>query len=106
MPRAWCVLVVLAALAAPPAVAASIEEELGPELMAIADDIVEKVIYGIRQDGLRGERLQAALRAWGKYYIDQGVFDVRQAAMVQIYASRAATRYRQGVPHVPHAERE
>ena len=106
MRRCWCVLAILASIAATPTVAASIEDELGPELMVIADQIVEKVIYGIRQDGLRGERLQAALRAWGDYYIGKGVFDVRQAAMIQIYASRAASRYQQGVPHVPYAERQ
>lgn len=40
-----------------PASAAGPEEELGPEKMAIADEIVEKVIYGIRFEKLRGEKL-------------------------------------------------
>jgi len=85
--------------------AASVEEVLGPELMAIADEITAKLIYGIRYEGLKGERVPAIARAWGDYYIQQGLIDKRQASMMQIYASRAATLYQQGVPHVTYAER-
>ncbi|MDP6952733.1 MAG: hypothetical protein QGF53_08225 [Alphaproteobacteria bacterium] len=85
--------------------AASVEEELGPELMAIADEIAAKLIYGVRFEGLKGERVPAVARAWGDYYIRQGLINKRQASMMQIYASRAATLYQQGVPHVTYAER-
>lgn len=85
--------------------AASVEDELGPELMAIADEITAKLIYGIRYEGLKGERVPAIARAWSDYYISQGLINKRQASMMQIYASRAATLYQQGVPHVTYAER-
>jgi hypothetical protein len=85
--------------------AASVEDELGPELMAVADEITAKLIYGIRFEGLKGERVPAIARAWGDYYISQGLINKRQASMMQIYASRAATLYQQGVPHVTYAER-
>jgi hypothetical protein len=66
--RAVLLLLVVAAAAAP-ARAVGPEEELGPELMALADGIVEKVIYGIRYEGLRAERVSAVIRAWTGYYI-------------------------------------
>jgi hypothetical protein len=102
--RAVLLLLVVAAAAAP-ARAVGPEEELGPELMALADGIVEKVIYGIRYEGLRAERVSAVIRAWTGYYIGEGVIDKRQSAMIHIYVARTASLYRLGVEHVPYAER-
>ncbi len=93
-------------LAAGAASAVGPEEELGPEKMALADAIVEKVIYGIRFEKLRGEKLQAAIKAWGDYYVKEGVMTQRESMMVQIYVGRAATMHQQGIPHVPYAERQ
>ncbi len=86
--------------------AAGPEDELGPEKMAIADEVVEKVIYGIRFEGLRGEKIRAVIRAWTDYHGDQGTITQRDAMMMQIYIGRAATMYQQGIDHVPYAERE
>jgi hypothetical protein len=82
------------------------EEELGPEKMALADAIVEKVIYGIRFERLRGEKLRAAIKAWTDYHGKQGTVTQREAMMMQIYVGRAATMFQQGIDHVPYAERE
>lgn len=102
-----CALIVFAVAAAlaSPVAAVGPEEELGPELMALADGIVEKVIYGFRYEGLRAERVGAVIRAWTGYYIGQGVIDKRQSAIIHIYVARATTLYRLGVEHVPYAER-
>ncbi len=55
--RRVLLLFAVAATLAVPAEAVGPEEELGPELMALADGIVEKVIYGIRYEDLRAERV-------------------------------------------------
>lgn len=102
--RVLILLVVVAAAA--PARAVSPEEELGPELMALADVIVDKVIYGIRYESLPANRIQAVVRAWADHYVKEGVIDTRQSAIIQIYATRAARRYRLGVEHVPYGERK
>jgi len=81
------------------------EEELGPEKMALADEVVEKVIYGIRFEALRGEKIQAVIKAWADYYIEQGTITQRDSMMMQVYIARAATMHQQGVEHVPYAER-
>ena len=82
------------------------EDELGVEKMAIADEIVEKVIYGIRFEALRGEKIRAVIRAWTDYYGDQGTITQREAMMMQVYVARATTMHQQGIAHVPYAERE
>jgi hypothetical protein len=88
------------------AVAAGPEEELGPEKMALADEIVEKVIYGIRYEKLRGERIRAVIKAWAENYGREGAINQRESMMIQVYAARAATLYNQGVEHVPYADRK
>lgn len=102
--RILLALAVFAAAAAP-AAAQSPEEELGPEKMALADAIVARVIDGIRYDGLRGEKIDAAIRAWADYHIRRREITQRDSTILQLYARRAAQLYRQGVPHVPWAER-
>lgn len=92
-------------LAAAPAPAQSPEEELGPEKMALADAIVARMIDGIRYEGLRGERVDAAIRAWTDYHIARREITSRDSMIVQLYARRAIQLYRQGVPHVPWAEK-
>ena len=93
-------------LIAGPASAGGPEDELGPEKMAIADEIVEKVIYGIRFEKLRGEKIRAVIRAWTDYYGKEGLLNQREAMMMQVYIGRAATMHQQGIPHVPYAERQ
>ena len=93
-------------LAAGTATAVGPEEELGPEKMALADGIVEKVIYGIRFEKLRGEKLRAVIKAWTDYYGKEGMITQREAMMMQVYVGRAATMHQQGIPHVPYAERQ
>ncbi len=90
----------------PGAIAIGPEDELGPEKMAIADEIVEKVIYGIRFEALRGEKIRAVIRAWTDYHGEQGTITQRDAMMMQVYIARAATMHQQGIEHVPYAERE
>ncbi len=92
-------------LAAMAAMAASPEEELGAEKMALADGIVAKVIYGIRYEKLRGEKIRAVIKAWADYYGREGAINHRESMMIQVYVARAATLYGQGVEHVPYAER-
>lgn len=92
----------LAAAAAP---AQTPEEELGPAKMALADAIVARIIDGIRYEGLRGERIDAAIRAWTDYHLRRREIGARDSTIIQLYARRAAQMYRQGVPHVPWAER-
>ena len=89
-----------------PATAVGPEDELGAEKMAIADEIVEKVIYGIRFEALRGEKIRSVIRAWTDYYGEQGTITQREAMMMQVYIARAATMHQQGIEHVPYAERE
>ena len=100
-------LLALAALtaAAAQAAAQSPEEELGPEKMALADAVVARVIDGIRYDGLRGEKIDAAIRAWADHHMRRREITQRDSTILQLYARRAAQLYRQGVPHVPWAER-
>jgi hypothetical protein len=88
------------------AMAGGFEDELGPEKMALADEVVEKAIYGIQYEGIRGEKIRAVIKAWADYYGKQGLISQRESMMIQIYAARAATLYQQGVEHVPYAERE
>lgn len=92
----------LAAAAAP---AQTPEEELGPAKMALADAIVARIIDGIRYEGLRGERIDAAIRAWTDYHLRRREIGQRDSTIIQLYARRAAQLYRQGVPHAPWAER-
>lgn len=92
----------LAAAAAP---AQTPEEELGPAKMALADAIVARIVDGIRYEGLRGERIDAAIRAWTDYHLRRREIGQRDSTIIQLYARRAAQMYRQGVPHVPWAER-
>lgn len=99
-------LAVCLGLIAGSANAAGPEEELGPEKMAIADEIVEKVIYGIRFEKLRGEKIRAVIKAWTDYYGKEGLLTKREAMMMQVYIGRAATMHQQGIPHVPYAERQ
>ena len=94
-----------AASAAPPARAQGPEEELGPAKMALADAIVARVIDGIRFEGLRGERIDAAIRAWTDHHIRRREITPRDSTIIQLYARRAAQLYRQGVPHIPWTER-
>lgn len=98
------VFAVLLASNAP--VIAGPEEELGPEKMALADEVVEKVIYGIRFEGLRGEKIRAVIKAWADYYIKEGLITQRDSMMMQVYIGRAATLHQQGVEHIPYAERQ
>ena len=88
------------------ALAAGPEEELGPEKTALADEIVEKVIYGIRYEMLRGERIRAVIKAWADYYGREGAINQRESMMIQVYAARAAMLYSQGIEHIPYADRE
>lgn len=101
-------LIVLASLVLAPATlqAAGPEEELGPEKLALAEAIIARVIDGIRYEGLRGERIEAAIRAWTDYHIQRREITQRDSTIIQLYARRAAALYRQGVPHVPYAERQ
>lgn len=101
-------LIVLASLVLAPATlqAAGPEKELGPEKMALAEAIIARVIDGIRYEGLRGERIEAAIRAWTDYHIQRREITQRDSTIIQLYARRAAALYRQGVPHVPYAERQ
>ena len=92
----------LAAAAAP---AQSPEEELGPAKMALADAIVARILDGIRYEGLRGEKIDAAIRAWTDYHLRRREIGQRDSTIIQLYARRAAQLYRQGVPHVPWDER-
>ncbi len=104
--RAVARLILLFGLSGFAAHAQSPEEELGPKKMALADAIVARVIDGIRYEGLRGERIEAAIRAWTDYHIRRREISQRDSTIMQLYARRAAQRYRQGIPHVPWAERQ
>ena len=99
------VIVTMVAACAAFTASAGPEEELGPEKMAIADAIVEKVIYGIRYERVRGEKIRHVIRAWADYYLRQGAITQRDSMMIQVYAGRAAVLYQQGVEHIPYAER-
>jgi len=100
------ILLALVAIAiAPVGFAAGPEEELGPEKMALADEIVEKLIYGIRYENLPRSKFASVAKAWATYYGEQGLITKRESMIMQVYATRAATLYQQGVPHVPYAER-
>ena len=103
-PRA-AALGLLIALCGAPAPAQTPEQELGAEKMALADAIVARVIDGIRYEGLRGEKIDAAIRAWTDYHISRREITHRDATIIQLYARQAARLYRQGIRHVPWAER-
>ncbi len=103
--RRAAALCLLLALCAAPARAQGPEEELGPGKMALADAIVARVIDGIRYEGLRGEKIDAAIRAWTDYHISRREITHRDATIIQLYARQAARLYRQGVPHAPWAGR-
>ncbi len=88
-----------------PALAQSPEQELGPEKMVLADAIAARMIDGIRHEGLRDERLDAAIRAWTDYHIKRREISQRDSTIIQLYVRKVVVRYRMGEPHIPYAER-
>ena len=106
MTRVIVALALAAAVCAGGARAASLEDEMGPELIALADQVAAKVIYGIDHENLKPQQFARVIRAWVNYYGEQGLINRRQGALTQTYVNKVALAYTRGEPFVPYAERE
>jgi hypothetical protein len=84
----------------------SLEDEMGPEVLALADQVAEKVIYGIDYENLKPQQFARVIRAWVNYYGEQGLITRRQGGLIQSYVTKVALAYTRGEPFVPYAERK
>ena len=103
--RAVLAVMLAAALHGTPAGAVSLEDEMGPELIALADEVVAKVVYGIEYENLKPQQYARVIRAWVDHYGEQGRITKRQGALIQTYVTKMALAHRRGEPYVPYAER-